>query len=66
MSGTLTPQLAMIYDPKGAFLYIPSIEKSFQPWIFKLSYYGITGHDDVSVAILKDRQQVSFQATLVF
>jgi hypothetical protein len=66
MSGTLTPQLAMIYDPRGAFLYIPSIEKSFHPWIFKLSYYGITGHDDVSVAILKDRQQVSFQATVVF
>jgi hypothetical protein len=66
MSGTLTPQLALIYDPRGAFLYIPSIEKSFQPWIFKLAYYGITGDEDVSVGILKDRQQVSFQATLVF
>jgi hypothetical protein len=66
MSGTLTPQLAVIYDPRGAWLYIPSIEKSFQPWIFKLAYYGISGDRDVSVGILKDRPQVSFQATIVF
>jgi hypothetical protein len=66
MDGTLTPQVALVYDPEGALMYIPSIEKSFHPWIFKLAYYGITGHDDVSVGILRDRQQVSFQATLVF
>lgn len=66
MSGTLTPQLAIIWDPRGAFLYIPSIEKTFQPWIFKLSYYLMTGDRDVSVGILKDRQQVTLQASLVF
>lgn len=66
MNGTLTPQVALVYDPEGALMYIPSIEKSFYPWIFKLTYYGITSHDDVSVGIIRDRQQVSFQATLVF
>jgi hypothetical protein len=66
MEGTLTPQLVAIYDPCGAWLFIPSIEKSFHPWIFKLAYYGILGDRDVSVGILKDRQQVTFQATLVF
>jgi len=66
MEGTLTPQLVLIYDPRGAFMYIPSIEKSFQPWIFKLAYYGMSGDRDVSVAMLRDRQQVTFQISLVF
>jgi len=66
MSGTLTPQIVFACDPRGAMMYIPSIEKSFHPWIFKIAYYGIVGDEDVSVGILKDRQQLSMQATVVF
>ncbi len=64
--GTLTPQVAVAYDPRGALLWIPSLEKTFDPWRIKIAYYGITGRDDVSVGILRDRQQASAQLTLVF
>ena len=66
MEGTLTPQFVLAYDPRGAWLYIPSIEKSFDPWVFKVAYYGITGKSDVSLGILRDRDQASFTVSRLF
>jgi hypothetical protein len=66
MEGTLTPQLALAYDPRGALMFIPSLQKFFDPWVFKVAYYGITGKDDVSVGILRDRDQASFTVTRLF
>jgi hypothetical protein len=66
MAGTLTPQLAVAYDPRRAWLVIPSIEKKYDPWAFKLAYSGIWGKEDVSLGILRDRKQVSFNITRNF
>lgn len=66
MEGTLTPQLAVAYDPRRAWLVIPSIEKKYDPWGFKLAYSGIWGKEDVSLGILRDRKQVSFNITRNF
>jgi hypothetical protein len=66
MSGNLTPNLAVAYDPRGAILYIPSLEYAFDPWRIKVAYYGMAGTDDVSVGIMHDREQISVMLSLLF
>ncbi len=66
MSGNLTPQIAVAYDPRGAVMYIPSLEYAFDPWRLKVAYYGIQGDNDVSLGILRDRDQVSVMLSLLF
>lgn len=66
MEGTLNPQLAVAYDPRGAILTIPSVEYQFDPWRIKVAYYRTDGDNDVSVGILRDRDQASVILTLVF
>ena len=66
MEGKLSPQLAVAYDPRGALMYIPSLEYAFDPWRLKVAYYGICGADDVSVGIMHDREQASVMLSLLF
>lgn len=66
LEGTLNPQLAVAYDPRGAVMIIPSVEYQFDPWRLKVSYYRIDGDNDVSLGIMRDRDQVSVQMTLLF
>ena len=66
LKGDLVPALVVAYDPRGAVMTIPSIEYQCDPWRLKLSYYRIDGANDVSLGILRDRDQVSAQLTLLF
>jgi len=66
LEGTLNPQLAIAYDPRGAVMFIPSVEYQFDPWRLKVAYYRIDGDNDVSLGVLRDRDQVSCQLTLIF
>ena len=65
-NGTVTPQVAVAYDPRGAWMYIPSVTLLHEPWRFALSYVGVSGEEDVSFGFNHDRDQVSFTLTLVF
>jgi hypothetical protein len=66
LEGTLKPQIAIAYDPRGAVMTIPSVEYQFDPWRVKVAYYRIDGDNDVSLGILRDRDQLSVSLGLLF
>ena len=66
MNGKLTPQLSAAYDPAGAYLILPEISYTLEPWRIGLQAAFVGGDEDVSFGFLRDRDQVSLMLTLVF
>jgi hypothetical protein len=69
MNGNLNPQLVSVYNPRGVWLYIPSVEYVFEPFKVpmraKIQYGAIEG-EWTSFGVFKDRDQVSLQLTVLF
>lgn len=59
MSGALNPQLAAVYDPRGAWMVQPSIQYIREPFRFALQYSALIGNF-VSLGIMRDRDQIAF------
>jgi len=66
LNGKLAPQISAAYDPAGAYLILPEISYTFEPWRVGLQAAFIDGDKDVSFGFLRDRDQVSLMFTLVF
>lgn len=64
--GTVNPQLAVAYDPRNAWMYMPSVNFIFEPWRLSVAYVGVSGHDDVSFGFNHDRDQFSLSLQLLF
>lgn len=59
MSGALNPQLAAVYDTRGAWMVQPSIQYIREPFRFALQYSALIGNF-VSLGIMRDRDQIAF------
>ncbi len=59
MHGNLTPQLAVAYDLRGAWLIQPSINFIREPFRFKIQYSAIEGNF-VGLGLFRDRDQITF------
>ena len=66
LNGKLTPQLSAAWDPRGAYLVLPQVTYTYEPWRFTLQYASIGGDKDVSFGFLRDRDQVSLTVSLLF
>ncbi len=62
MDGRLTPQLALAYDVRGAWLIQPSVNFIREPFRFMLQYSGIQGAL-TGFGAFRDRDQVSLSVT---
>jgi hypothetical protein len=60
--GAITPQMAMAYDLRGAWLVLPSINYIREPFRFSLQYAAIVGNY-ISFGLFRDRDQISFTLT---
>jgi hypothetical protein len=58
MSGALIPQLAAVYDPRGAWMVQPSIQYIREPFRFLVQYSTLIGQF-VSLGIMRDRDQIA-------
>ena len=61
-NGTLTPTLALGYDPRGAWLIQPSLALIHEPFRFALQYSAIAGNM-VGFGAYRDRDQLTFILT---
>ena len=59
LKGSLTPQLALAYDARGAWLFLPSVQYVREPFRFGLQYAAVVGNF-VSFGALRDRDQIAF------
>lgn len=59
MNGFLIPQLAVAYDPRGAWLVLPSATYIHEPFRFTLQYSAIAGNY-TNFGLFRDRDQISF------
>ena len=59
MKGNLTPQMAMAYDLRGAWLLLPSINYIREPFRFGIQYAGVVGSWN-SFGVFRDRDQIAF------
>jgi hypothetical protein len=64
--GTINPDLAFVWDPRGAYLVIPTVTFIYEPWRLKLGYVGVYGDDDVGVGFFHDRDQAFLTLELLF
>ncbi len=62
MQGNLVPQLAVAYDPRGAWLVMPQVNVIHGPWRFMVQYSAIAGNF-TNFGVLRDRDQISFILT---
>jgi hypothetical protein len=60
--GTITPQMAMAYDLRGAWLLLPSINFIREPFRFGLQYAAIVGNY-TGFGLFRDRDQISLTLT---
>ncbi|MEW6442796.1 MAG: DUF1302 family protein [bacterium] len=60
--GRLTPQLALAYDVRGAWLVQPSLNCAWDPFRLMLQYSSIFGQS-VSFGAFRDRDQATFIVT---
>jgi hypothetical protein len=61
-NGTLTPQLALAYDVRGAWLVQPQINFIREPFRFLLQYSVIAGNF-TNFGFFRDRDQITFTLT---
>jgi hypothetical protein len=66
LNGRLKPQLSAAWDPKGAYMILPEISYSFDPWRIGIQAAIVDGDEDVSFGFLRDRDQIATTLTLVF
>jgi hypothetical protein len=59
MSGQLTPQIVVAYDPRGAWMFQPQISYLREPFRFLVQYSGIYG-SFTNFGFYRDRDQISF------
>jgi hypothetical protein len=62
MKGNLIPQLALAYDPRGAWLMQPQVNYIRGPFRFLLQYSAIEGNF-TNFGLFRDRDQISFILT---
>ncbi len=60
--GTITPQLALAYDVRGAWLIMPAVNFIQGPFRFTLQYSAIQGNF-TGLGLFRDRDQISFSLT---
>lgn len=66
MNGNLTPELVIGYDPRGAWLLMPSIQyQFFDRFRAKVQYGGILGKF-TGFGFLRDRDQISLTLSCLF
>ena len=59
MSGRLVPQLVVVYDVRGAWMFQPQINFLQEPFRFLIQYSGIYG-SFTNFGFFRDRDQISF------
>jgi hypothetical protein len=59
LNGRLTPQLALAYDVRGAWLIQPSLAVLYEPFRFTIQYSAIEGAF-TNFGAFRDRDQISF------
>jgi hypothetical protein len=59
MKGNLLPQLALAYDPRGAWLVQPQVNYIREPFRFSIQYSAIEGNF-TNFGLFRDRDQISF------
>ena len=62
MQGNLVPQLALVYDPRGAWLVQPQVNFIRGPFRFMIQYSAIAGNF-TNFGLFRDRDQISFVLT---
>jgi hypothetical protein len=60
--GSLQPQVACAYDPRGVWLFMPSAKYTLEPFRFGIQYSAIVGNM-ISSGVMRDRDQISFHIT---
>jgi hypothetical protein len=63
--GKLNPQVAVAWDPRGAWLIIPQVEYIYEPFRFKLQYGAIAGKF-TGIGFFRDRDQISLTVGCLF
>ncbi len=64
-SGTIVPQLAVAYDPRGVWFVQPQVNFIFEPFRFLIQYSSVTGNQ-TSFGFFRDRDQISVALTVLF
>jgi hypothetical protein len=59
MSGRLVPQIVVVYDARGAWMFQPQINFLQEPFRFLIQYSGIYG-SFTNFGFFRDRDQISF------
>jgi len=59
MSGQLNPQIVVVYDVRGAWLFQPQIGYLLEPFRFLVQYNGVYG-SFTNFGFYRDRDQISF------
>jgi len=59
MSGRLVPQIVVVYDARGAWMFQPQINFLQEPFRFLIQYSGIYG-SFINFGFFRDRDQISF------
>ena len=62
MNGALNPQLAIAYDVRGVWLFLPSVMYIREPFRVSLQYGGIVGNY-TGFGLFRDRDQISVNLT---
>jgi hypothetical protein len=62
MNGALNPQLAIAYDVRGVWLFLPSVMYIKEPFRVSLQYGGIVGNY-TGFGVFRDRDQISVNFT---
>jgi hypothetical protein len=62
LSGSLTPQLVLSYDVRGAWLFATALNYVWEPFRFGISYAAIEGNF-TGLGVMRDRDQLSFLVT---
>ncbi len=59
LSGKLTPQVVVAYNPRGAWMFLPQIGFLREPFRFLVQYSGVYG-TFTGFGFFRDRDQISF------
>lgn len=65
-NGTITPIVAFIYDPRGAYLFAPQVDFIIDPFRLSIQYGMFGGNKDVSYGFYDDRDQISCTLSWLF
>jgi hypothetical protein len=59
LKGSLLPLMAVGYDARGAWLLLPQVQYTWEPFRFGIQYAAVLGNY-VSLGLLRDRDQIAF------